>query len=107
MSIKTTIAAVLVLSATALPALAEDFANDPARPYATIEQQQQSRLTVWDLIRGNHQVAKQQGLRQEARNPAAETAIDVGGAGSSLPGFSLSPNAYDYLAPGHSIPAGG
>jgi hypothetical protein len=106
MSIKTTIAAVLLLSATALPALAEDYANDPARPYGTIEQQQQARLTVWDLIQGNHQLAKQQGLRQEARNPAAETAIDVG-AGSSPSGSQLSPHAYDYLQPGHSIPAGG
>jgi hypothetical protein len=106
MSIKTTIAAVLVLSATALPALAEDYANDSARPYGTIEQQQQSRVTVWDLLHGNQQVAKQQGLRKEARNPAAETAIDVG-AGSWLPGASVNPHSYDYLQPGHSIPAGG
>jgi hypothetical protein len=98
MSMKSAMTAVLLLSATALPALAEDFATDAARPYAQVEQRP---------VFGGIVAARRDATRVEASNGAKSATQTDAVSGSSVPAFSLSPHAYDYLAPGHSIPSGG
>jgi hypothetical protein len=94
MSFKHIITAAVLLSAVTLPALAEDFASDPARAYPLVQQH-----SVFGGV-----VASETALRQEAKTPAA-VQTDAG-SGSSLAPPAISPHAYDYLK-GPSIPAGG
>jgi hypothetical protein len=95
MTIKTAITAMLLLSATALPALAENYATDPARPYARVEQPAPS---------GGTAAAPGAPMRQEASNRVDPAALTDLGAGSSLPWPSAGSTAFQ---PGRSIPAGG
>ena len=94
MSFKHVITAAVLLSAATLPALAEDFASDPARAYPLGQQH-----AVFGGV-----VASQPAPRQVAKNPAA-VQTDAG-SGSSVAPQALDPHAYDYLK-GSSIPAGG
>jgi hypothetical protein len=93
MSFKHVITAALLLSAATLPALAEDFATDPARAYPIVQQHAAFGVVAGDTA-----------LRQVAKGPAA-VQTDAG-SGSSLAPQALDPHAYDYLN-GASIPAGG
>jgi hypothetical protein len=89
MSIKSAIAAMLLLSASALPALAENYANDPARPDQPI-------VTQRPLFGGG--VAATQPTRKVVSNRAnAPTQTDAI-AGSSIPAVSSSAHMYDYLS---------
>jgi hypothetical protein len=95
MTLRTAVTAALLLAATALPALAENYANDPARPYARVEQ---------EAALGASAAAPGAPTRQEATNRVAPATLADAGAGSSLPWPAAGATAF---APGRSIPAGG
>lgn len=90
MSIKTALSAVILLSATTLPALAEDFSHDPARPYA-------SALPGQRPLFGGI-VAEKSAMRKAASNAANAVTMSDAKAGSSVPAFSTDPHMYDYLS---------
>jgi hypothetical protein len=103
MSIKTMITSVLLLSSLALPALAEDYANDAARPYARVEQQPvfggglASKPSLPNAAVGN-------APGKEASNRVnAPTRTDAGAGLSPVQPFA----GWNLYQPGHSIPAGG
>jgi hypothetical protein len=99
MSIKTAISAMLLLSATALPALAENYTNDPARPDAVTVTQ---RPLFGGIVAAQPGTAKgaaiQPTTRKEVSNSANATTRTDAIAGSSVPAFSNNPHMYDYLS---------
>jgi hypothetical protein len=100
-SVAAAIAAGLLVSATALPALAEDFANDPARPWPHTVLAEQRPLFGGTMAA--QPGAGASGLarvttRHEASNAAhAPTRSDAVGL-SLVPSFSTDPHMYDYLS---------
>jgi len=97
LDIKTAIAAVLMLSATALPSLAENFADDAARPYAQVAQQPLFGGAVAAQA-GASKSAVIAPTREEVSNAAnAPTRLDAT-AGSSVPAVTFNPHMYDYLS---------
>jgi hypothetical protein len=99
MSIKTAITAMLLLSATALPALAENYANDPARPDSHFVAQRPlfggavaaQPGAAWSAVTGPT-------TRNEANNGAFAPMRTDATVGSSVPPFSSNPHIYDYLS---------
>src|SRR5690242_13618193 len=95
MFIKTVISAVLLLSATTLPALAEDTAGSPARPYPLPQQRALFGGAVADLSgSGAGTVATAKAASNEANALMETDASNV----SSAPVFSTDPPMYDYLS---------
>jgi hypothetical protein len=98
MSIRTVISAVVLLSAMALPALAEDYWNSAARPYPRPEQRPLFGGAVAapsGSSIGDGTVAT---VRKDASNAGnAVTRTDVPSDGA-VPAFSTDPHMYDYLS---------
>jgi hypothetical protein len=97
MPFKTAITAALLLSATALPALAENYANDAARPYRQVNQQPLFGAAV-AAQPGTSKDVLVLSMRQEVSNAAnAPTRVDAA-TGSSVPAVTANPHMYDYLS---------
>jgi hypothetical protein len=96
MHIRTVISAVVLLSATALPALAEDFWNTPARPYPRPEQ----RPLFGGGVAGPSGSSNGAGatVRKDASNAANAVTRTDALSGSFVPAFSTNPHMYDYLS---------
>jgi hypothetical protein len=91
MSIKTTISALLLLSATTLPALAEDYARDPARADA-------AGVVQAPLFGGIAAGQPGTATRHEARNAKQVPTLSDATSGSSVPAALSNPHMYDYLS---------
>jgi hypothetical protein len=99
MSIKAAIAAMLLLSATALPALAENYANDPARSDApTIVQQPLFGGIVGAQPGTTKAAATRSTARQEASADANAVTRTDATTGSSAAAPSTNAHMYDFLS---------
>jgi hypothetical protein len=95
MSFKTVISAVMLLSAAALPALADDFAGTAARPYPLPVQQPLFGGAASGSSNSAGSVAT---VRKDASNaPNALIQTDALN-GSSAAIFSTDPHMYDHLS---------
>jgi hypothetical protein len=93
MTIKTILGAVMLLSATALPALAEDTASSPARPYPLPQQ----RALFGGGMAG--QAGSSYGIVEAARRDASNAANAVIQTdATTAPAISTNPHMYDYLS---------
>jgi hypothetical protein len=98
MSIKTALTAMLLLSATALPALAENYANDPARPDAPVILQQPLFGGIVGAQPGTTSTANGSTAWQEASAKANAVTRTDATTGSSAAAPSTSAHMYDFLS---------
>jgi hypothetical protein len=98
MSIRTVISAVVLLSATVAPALAEDYWNSAARPYPRPEQLPLFGGVAAGQSGSSSGAGSVATVRKDASNAAnAVTRTDVPSDGA-VPAFSTNPHMYDYLS---------
>jgi hypothetical protein len=98
MSIKTIISAAMLLSAIALPALAEDTASSAARPYPLPPQRALLGGAMAGQAGSSTSVGTEAAARRDASNAAnAVTQTDAANA-PSVPAFSTNPHIYDHLS---------